>query len=192
MQNLKTANKKIIIMSIITLVITIGLGIFFMVSLNADFVATKTIWGRMTAGVSGDTPGSGELVLIASLISGLTFVTIAVDVRISITAIVIIIFAYFLIPFAANALIMVFNLIARLFQIGKNKEWKDVTTKALLIFAIVLQGILNLYILFLCFTGYGLAYIAVYLMLIINVFAFVKNIVNLRKSNNQINVVNYN
>lgn len=29
-------------------------------------------------------------------------------------------------------------------------------------------------------------------MLIINVFAFVKNIVNLRKSNNQINVVNYN
>jgi hypothetical protein len=185
MQNLKTANKKIIIMSIITLVITIGLGIFFMVSLNADFVATKTIWGRMTAGVSGDTPGSGELVLIASLISGLTFLG-------ELTAIVIIIFAYFLIPFAANALIMVFNLIARLFQIGKNKEWKDVTTKALLIFAIVLQGILNLYILFLCFTGYGLAYIAVYLMLIINVFAFVKNIVNLRKSNNQINVVNYN
>ena len=164
MQNLKTANKKIIIMSIITLVITIGLGIFFMVSLNADFVATKTIWGR---------------------ISGLTFLG-------ELTAIVIIIFAYFLIPFAANALIMVFNLIARLFQIGKNKEWKDVTTKALLIFAIVLQGILNLYILFLCFTGYGLAYIAVYLMLIINVFAFVKNIVNLRKSNNQINVVNYN
>ena len=89
MQNLKTANKKIIIMSIITLVITIGLGIFFMVSLNADFVATKTIWGRMTAGVSGDTPGSGELVLIASLISGLTFLG-------ELTAIVIIIFAYFL------------------------------------------------------------------------------------------------
>ena len=185
MQNLKTANKKIIIMSIITLVITIGLGIFFMVSLNADFVATKTIWGRMTAGVSGDTPGSGELVLIASLISGLTFLG-------ELTAIVIIIFAYILIPFAANALIMVFNLIARLFQIGESKEWKDVTTKALLYFSIVLQGILNIYILFLCFTGYGLAYIAVYLMLIINVFAFVKNIVNLRKSNNQINVVNYN
>lgn len=131
--------------------------------------------GKMTEGVSGDTPGSGELVLIASLISGLTFLG-------ELAALGVIIFAYFFIPFAANALTLVLNLIARLFQIGESREWKDVTTKALLYFSIVLQGLLNLYILFLCFTGYGLVYISVYLMLIINVFVFIKNILNLRKA----------
>lgn len=163
MQNLKAANKKIIIMSIITLVITIGLGIFFMVSLNADFVATKTIWGR---------------------ISGLTFLG-------ELIAITIIIFTYFLILFAANAFTLVINLIARLFQIGESREWKDVITKALLILSIVLQGILNIYILFLCFTGYGLVYISIYLMLIINVFAFIKNILIMRKCKTQTNAMYY-
>lgn len=171
----KVASKKILIRSVIILFLTFVLGLVFLFNTNSDFVATKTIWGKMTEGVGGDTPGSGELVLIASLISGLTFLG-------ELAAFGVIIFAYFLIPFAANILTLVLNLIARLFQIGESREWKDVTTKALLYFSIVLQGLLNLYILFLCFTGYGLVYISVYLMLIINVFVFINNILNLRKA----------
>ena len=172
---MKTESGKIIVMSLIATVVTLIMGIIFFFNTNSDFIATKTIWGKMTEGVSGDTPGSGELVLIASLISGLAFFG-------ELAALGVIIFAYFLIPFAANMLTLVLNLIARLFQIGESREWKDVTTKALLYFSIVLQGLLNLYILFLCFTGYGLVYISVYLMLIINVFVFIKNILNLRKA----------
>lgn len=181
---MKTVSGKIIIMSLIATVVTLIMGIIFFINTDSDFVATKTIWGKMTEGVSGDTPGSGELVLIASLISGLAFFG-------ELAAFGVIIFAYFLIPFAANMLTLVFNLIARLFQIGESREWKDVTTKALLYFSIILQGLLNLYILFLCFTGYGLVYISVYLMLIINVFAFIKNILSMRKCKiqNQTNVI---
>lgn len=184
MQNINKSNKKIIIMTIIALVLTLALGLIFLFNINSDFVATKTVWGTMTEGVDGDTPGSGELVIIASIISGFAFLG-------ELTAFFIIILAYLGIPVFVNALILLINFIARLFQIGDSKEWKDVTTKALLYFSIVLQGLLNLYILFLCFTGYGLAYIAIYLMLIINVFAFIKNILSMKKSKtqNQTNVI---
>ena len=179
MQNIKKSNTKIIIMTIIALVSTFALGLIFIFNANSEFIATKTVWGTMIEGVDGDTPGSGELVIIASIISGFAFLG-------ELTAFFITISAFFGIPVLANSLILIVNFIARLFQIGETKEWKDVTTKVWLYFSIVLQGLLNVYILFLCFTGYGLVYLLIYLMLIINVFAFIKNILSMRKSKIQI------
>lgn len=81
-----------------------------------------------------------------------------------------------------NLLTLIISLIARLFQRGESKNWKNIITKVLLYISIVLQGILSIYILFLCFTGWGLVYVTIYLMLIINIFGVVKNIFNIIKS----------
>ena len=172
--NLKIMNKKMICMSLIVLAITLIMGIVFISNTNLDFMMTRTVWADMTEGIDGDTPGGGELFLISAFVSGLTLVG-------ELTLVLIIIVAYLVIPVLGNAFILINNLIARLFQVGQCKKWKNTVTKILLYISIVLQGILGVYILLLCFTGFGLVYIAIYLMLIINVFGFVKSIINNRK-----------
>ena len=169
--NLKIISKKMIIMMLIVLGVTFIMGLIFVFYTDHEFLVTRTVWSTMTEGVDGDTPGGGELILISAFVSGMTFLG-------ELTIIIIIIAMFLVIPVVVNSLALIINLIARLFQIGESKNWKNITTKVLLYVSIVLQGLLSIYILFLCFTGCGLVYITVYLMLIINVFGVVKNILN--------------
>lgn len=169
--NLKIISKKMIVMMLIVLGVTFIMGLIFVFNTEHEFLVTRTVWATMTEGVDGDTPGGGELILISAVISGMTFLG-------ELTLVIIIIVMFLVIPIVVNLLTLIISLIARLFQIGESKNWKNMTTKVLLYVSIVLQGLLSIYILVLCFTGYGLVYITVYLMLTINVYGVVKNILN--------------
>lgn len=173
--NLKKLSNKFLIMSIIALVVTFILGLVFIFSINSDFTATKTIWGEMTSNVDGNNPGDAEYMGLALFLSGLTFFG-------ELGVILIFIFLIFLVPFFANSFFLIINTVSRLFQIGKTKKWKNTISKILLYSSTVLQGILNIYLLLLCFTGVGIIYILLYLMFIINVICFIKNIINLKNS----------
>jgi len=171
--NLKIINKKNLIVSAIVLTITFVLGLIFIFNINSDFVITKTIFGEMTSPVEGNTPGAGELFLLSLVVSGLTFLG-------ELGLLVLVAFLYFVIPVGANILSLIINIIARVFQIGEHRNWKNITTKVLLYSSTVLQGILNVYLLFLSFLGFDLIYVLIYLILIVNIFGFIKNIINLR------------
>lgn len=173
--NLKIINKKFLIMSGIVLTITFILGLVFIFNINSDFALTKTIWGRMTSTVDGNYTGAGGYMFVSLFVSGLAFLD-------ELTVLILVAFICFVIPVGVNIFILIINIIARLFQIGTNKNWKNITSKVLLYFSVVLQGILNIYLLFLSFSGFGLLYIVIYLMLMINIFGFVKNIINLRNN----------
>jgi len=171
--NLKRINKNFIIISAIVLSLTLILGLIFIFNMNSDFVITKTILGEMTSSIDGNNPGAGGLLILSLFVSGLTFLG-------EIALLIIVAFMFFIIPVGANIVLLIINTIARLFQIGEYRNWKNITTKVLLYLSTILQGILNVYLLFLCFSGFDLLYIVIYFMLIVNIFGFIKNIINLR------------
>ena len=171
--NLKRINKNFIIISAIVLSLTLVLGLIFIFNMNSDFVITKTILGDMTSSIDGNNPGSGEFFMVSLFVSGLTFLG-------ELGLLIIVAFMFFIIPVGANIVLLIINTIARLFQIGEYRNWKNITTKVLLYLSTILQGILNVYLLFLCFSGFDLLYIVIYFMLIVNMFGFIKNIINLR------------
>jgi hypothetical protein len=88
---------------------------------------------------------------------------------------------YLVIPLVVNLILLIINILARLFQIGKSREWKNVITKVLLYISFAIQGILCGFMVFITFTGFGWVYIALYVMLAINIYGFVKNIISIRK-----------
>lgn len=175
--SLKKASKKILIISLIVLIITLILGLAFELNLKSDFYLTKTVWGKMMSDVDGTYPGAGEWTLISLAVSGATALA-------EIGALIMIMFAFFLIPVGSNVVFLIISIIARLFQIGKNKKWKDTTAKVLLIFSFILHGIFNIYLLILAFTGFVRLFIFVYLMLIINVYGLIKKIMLLKNVKN--------
>ena len=176
--NLRIISKKNLIILTILLVITLILGLIFIFNINSDFVMTKTIFGNMSS-IDGTNPGAGEFLLISLFVGGLTFLG-------ELGLLIMTIFIYFLIPVGTNILLLIINAIARLFQIGKYKNWKNITTKVLLYFSIFLQGVLNIYLLFLSFSGFDLIYVVIYLMLIVNVMGFIKTINNLKSIKNSL------
>ena len=130
---------------------------------------TKTIFSELTSSLDGNTPGSGELLFLSLFISTFTFLG-----ELGIMLIVILLF--FVVPVSSNSLLFFINIIARLFQIGENKRWKNIITKTLLVISLIIQGILLFYLLLLFFTGFSWIYLIIYLMFAFNVFAFIKNI----------------
>lgn len=181
MQNnniLKKMSNKSIIASLIVLIITFILGLIFIKNIDFDFTATKTTVDELISNVDGNNPGAGEFMLISLLVGGgLTFLG-------EVGLLLMTAFCYLVIPVCTNGIISIINIVSRLFQIGIDKNWKNITTKVLLYIATILQGILSVYLLILSFTGFGLIYILIYLMLAINVYVFVKHILNLKSIKN--------
>lgn len=175
--NLKIINKKSIGISLIVLALTFILGLILAFNIDIDFFATKTVFNKLFSSADVDNPGSGAQLLFSFFVSG--FVAFG-----EFSLILLVILMFVLIPIFVNILLSLIGMIARLFLIGKYKKWKTIITKTLLYLLVVLQGILNVYLLILSFSGFGVIYVIVYLMLAINVFGFVKNIFNLKNLNN--------
>ena len=172
--NLKETSKKIILMSLIVLGITIIMGMIFVFNVDSDFVITRTVWDSMIEVIDADNPGSGEALIPALFVGMLAFFG-------ELALLGIIFTVYLVIPLVVNLILLIINILARLFQIGKSREWKNVITKVLLYISFAIQGILCGFMVFITFTGFGWVYIAVYVMLAINIYGFVKNIISIRK-----------
>lgn len=132
--------EKLLIMTLLTAVITFSL-CFAALNFNDSFEATKAIGD--IAEKSGNNPGVGEFLGI--------FGTIAVTSDVFITA------YYFsmiiAVPFFILAVMSISQLLALLFQIGEEKQWKLITGKVFTWITTVLQVILCLTILINIFTN---------------------------------------
>ena len=132
----------------------------------------ETIFGDMTSSIESTNPGAGEYLLLTLFVSGLTFVG-------ELGLLIVILFLFLIVPVISSILFLLLSIIARLFQIGEEKKWKEITTKVIIYISMSLEALLSIYIAILSFTGFDLLYIPIYLMLITHIVSLVINIINL-------------
>ena len=171
---MKEKNNKFIIGSIIVLALTFITCLLMCFSFRFGFDGTKTIWSHLTSNVSANNPGSGEYALISLFITG---TALGMELFFYLA----ILYLFVLVPIAENVFVLFLSVIARLFQIGKERRWKDIVTKVLLIISVIFQGMLCVYSLILAFTGFSLFFIIHYFVTLINILAFIHYIKLLKK-----------
>ena len=154
--------------------VTMLFAIMFMVLCPFGFNASKTVWPALLGQDFGG-PGGGYIAAFGFFLGLFTLLA-----ELAILAFILYLFAY--IPTYVCGIILVINIIARLFQIGTSKKWKNIVTKIFLFISIIIEGLLCIYLTFLSVTGFTVVYLIIYAMLFINLFAFVKNILVLKNT----------
>ena len=163
--NLKKVSKKFIIQSLILTAITFILGMMFFTSLDGEYIITGGEKSTFLKDVNASELGGFLPFWLFFELASYAFLA----------------FYCIVIPVGVNVVLLFNNIIARLFQIGENKNWKNIVTKTILFICIVFQGLLSAYILFLAiaFTGYTSQVYIMYAIFFVNAVGFVKGIVNM-------------
>ena len=88
----------------------------------------------------------------------------------------------YVIPVITNIVLLIINGIARLFQIGEYKKWKNNITIACLYIGIAVQVLMNLYLILLLISLIVSGYVSLYagVAVVINMYGLVKNFKCLR------------
>ena len=170
--NYKKISKKFITRSLIVLTVTFILGMMFLFSLGDEFYITG---GDKSSFIDPDNNTSNMVWIFPAgfLLEAASYIYIGV---ICVTT-----------PIIANMIMCMLSIVARIFQIGTEKRWKNITTKVLLIISIVLQGLLSVYVLFLgiAFSKYDSLAFDLYAISFVNIVAVVKSILNFRNKKNK-------
>jgi len=94
-----------------------------------------------------------------------------------------------LIPAALRLIIVSLVIIARLFQIGHNKKWKDTTSKVFIYISFALQILLALYFILFFINTLNLILLLVVVGVVVEIILFIKEFKNIRvEENNQIEI----
>jgi hypothetical protein len=170
--NIKITCNKFIKMSAIIFGITFVLGLIISVLLQKGFDITKTVWSGMVTSADPNNPGAGEYVAFGLLASLMAFFAEFISILLTL-------YVFHIVPNMFTLFVLIVSSIARWFQCGKPKKWKDETSKVLLYISLVVQTFFILYLISLVFSGFGLAFIILYIMIAVNIYAYVKNILYL-------------
>lgn len=166
--NYKKISKKFISRSLIVLVITFILGMMFLSSLADEFYITG---GGKSTFIDPDNNTSNMVWIFPAgfLLEAASYIYIGVICVAT--------------PIIANMIMCMLSIVARLFQIGMEKRWKNITTKVLLIISIVLQVILSVYVLSMgiTFSKFDALAFDMYAISFVNIVAVVKGILSFRK-----------
>lgn len=169
---MKKISTKLFIIAVICLIIY---RIFIFLSISEiEFPATEQFKEEYNE-LKQDDPGRGWFLLIGG---GMALFTDA--------ALGIIYVTIFLIPNFILIAIAILQLVARLIQIGQQKNWKDTTSKVLTIISITLQILICIHILLIILFGIILGKILLSLILVLglnitSVVLFIKGLKKLRE-----------
>lgn len=165
--------KSLIQLLIIAIICLIVSGLLIRLSMNEySFVLSEQVREEFNE-MDKDNPGAGWYLLI---VGGTAFTT---DLILT--------FAYIIflgIPILILIIIVISQIISILIQIGKQKKWKNTTSKVFTIISIVLQILLCLYILFIIICGFMVNKILLALMLALNIISVALYIIELKNMKN--------
>jgi len=171
---MKKSLTKLLIIAIICLIVTC---IFSSLAMKVEFAYTKQVGEEFNEMGTGN-PGSGWYLLIGG------GTALLADFAVALLYIIIL-----GIPVVILFFILVSQLVARLVQIGEEKEGKNTTSKVFTIISIVLQIILCVYQLFIIICEFEINKILLSLALILNITSvvlFIKELRNMKKLNTEI------
>lgn len=174
---MKKVFNKLLIISVICVVISFSLFFFSTTSTDFDFRATREVVDEVNE-MGSDNPGARWYLLMAGGTATM------VDIAVGIANLIII-----LIPSFILLVIMIFQCVARLVQIGQQKKWKDITSKILTYISIFLQILLCLVLIFNLSSNLSFNRTLVLLVLILNMVClvlFIKELVKIKKNNIEI------
>ena len=170
---MKKIFSKLLIISIICAIISFVSLFFSCINYEFSFSATKEVVDEFNE-VGEDNPGAGWYLLIAGGTATM------VDIAAGIANFIIII----LIPSFMLFVIMSSQCIARLVQIGEEKQWKITTSKIFTYISIGLQVLLCLVLIFNLLSNLKFNRILLFLVVILNIVSiilFVKELTQIKK-----------
>lgn len=96
------------------------------------------------------------------------------------------VFLLIFVPFVMNFLIVIIQGVARLFQIGLEKKWKNIVGKVLTVISIIIEILLCIILLFIFISNVQVSKILLFLALTLNittVVLFIREFINMNKVN---------
>ena len=173
---MKKSLNFLLVLSVICFGLTLILNVCSITFNEFDFKITNGIIESVND--SKGTPGSGEYFLIFGTLGILADLGLAF----------VILFLILGIPFFINGGIMLLQGIARIFQIGIEKNWKNIFSKILTIISIIMQIFLCILFLFCLISNLNISKILLFLSFAINVVSvvlFIKEFIKISKTNKQ-------
>ncbi|MBQ7137049.1 MAG: hypothetical protein IJO43_03650 [Bacilli bacterium] len=170
----------LLILSIIFLVVTIVLG-FLAIRFDGFNFPFLSKMSETFNNMEND-PGAGWYLIFAG------GAAILGDLALGLLLVWYIIF----VPFIMNLLIIILQGIARLFQIGVEKDWKKIVSKVLTVLSIIIRILLCLLLLFISLLGFQVSQIILFILLAANiacVVLFIKEYIKMGKGNTQEQIV---
>ena len=158
---MKKSLNSLLVWSIIFMVITVILGFFAMRFDGFNFPFLSKV--SETFNGMENNPGSGWYLIFAGGAALLS------DLALGFLLVWYVIF----VPFLLNLLITSLQGIARLFQIGVEKNWKNIVSKSLTIISIIIKIILCLLLLLVLFIGFQVSQIILFVSLCVNIVGVV-------------------
>jgi len=152
----------LLILSIVCLTLTTVLCFFSVIFEDFNFPATSIVMDNVNNASEND-PGVGWYFLLA----GSTALTI--DILSGFAIIILLVF----LPISISLLVVILQTLARLFQIGNNKKWKDITGQILSIISIIIQILLCNVLVFNLLSNFSVSKILLFLALFINITSIV-------------------
>jgi len=182
---MKKSLNFLLILSIVCLIVTLVLNYCAITFNDFGFQLTKQVANNVSE-MNGN-PGTGEYLIIFGTLGLLADLAI----------IFVILILLLVVPFFTCVTVIIFQIIARLFQIGEEKKWKDIVSKVFTVLSIIVETIGCIVLICILISNLEVSKFLLFVSLVANIMVlvlFIREFIEMNKlkqipntySNNQI------